>query len=96
MWESIDKYVPAAELLTQVPVDLYYVATKYGPSDNVMFWQYDRLGYTTKLSDALKVCKEEADRICAARPHEDWALEVADVNKFSTAILLKEDLAKFK
>jgi hypothetical protein len=59
---------------------LFYIQNKGFCGDCLLFWKENRCGYTTDLRKALKVSRDEADRICSSRIGEDipWPVNQLD------------------
>jgi len=61
--------------------ELYYIQNRGYQGNCLIFWRPEGKGYTSRIDDAGKYTREEAERICKGRPHMDRMLPVSLVEK---------------
>ena len=60
--------------------ELFYIQNRGYCGNCLSWWRDGGHGYTTNLDEAWKVPQEQAERICASRPHEDTAWPVSQID----------------
>lgn len=75
---------------------LYYIQAPGYSGDCLIWWRISRCGYTTNLDEALKLPKDEVDRICSDPDRGDVAYPVEFIDALAHRHLNSEVLRKYK
>src|ERR1700722_14551761 len=70
----------------------FYIQNKGFCGDCLLWWRRNRCGYTTDLSEALMVGRDEAESICKDRPWEDVMWPTSLIDRLASLHLNSEHL----